>query len=140
MTAWSAGVELIWNSNNLTVAGKYRFTIVSGYFDTPPVRGENLIIPFVSGRTFIPKFQDQVTILCKGDIQGTSQTDLEANIATLKGYFADLAQHTLTRNLPDGSTQKSNTTTEARNFICTPNGPLLAIATVDFICSVAGFS
>lgn len=138
MTAWSASVEWIFNSNNLTVAGKYRTTHISGYFDMAPIRGENLIIPGATGRTYVIKFFDQKTIVCGISIQGTTPTDLESNIATLLGYFSDLTQHTLTRNLPN-STQVSCTTVEAMNFTSVQSG-LNGKATVDFVCSTPTFS
>ena len=135
--SWSATVEWVFNSTDLTQTGKFRATTLSGYLDSVPLRGENIVIAFVTGRTFVTKCKDQQVIQLKIAVYGTSKTDFEINSATLRA-LVDAAQHTLIHNKPDG-TQEQNLTAEARNYVVKQEGNN-GMATIDFYLSTPGFT
>jgi hypothetical protein len=82
------------NSTNLDQAGKYTTQEISGV-DLPPVRQDNIIVPLREGRMHARKYFDQRTVTIGIVIQGTSQSDAEANVDALLALFGVRTQQLL---------------------------------------------
>jgi hypothetical protein len=124
--------EWTYNGTPLTSAGKWRGYCVEGYDDPPDLRGDNIVIPLVAGRTYVPKFGDQQTLMFVFTLQGTSSSDLQSNIEIVKSVFSNqTVLHTLVRVYPSGNSKSCSA--EAINFHLLHDGPKLAKATVDFV-------
>jgi hypothetical protein len=125
--------EWVFNGHDLTVAGDYFVSILSGY-DLPNKRNGNVLVPLQDGKTHANKYYDERTITLGVTIQGTSATDLKTNIDTLLGYFGGQAQGTLVHTLPDNSTRQAYaevvSSLDLQYF-----GPSYARGTIDFLCS-----
>jgi hypothetical protein len=96
-------MQWTWETNPLSVAGDYETEELSGFL-LPEIRGENLMIPFVSGRTYVPKFFDQLKITLGITFMGTDEVDTFANIQTILAYFDGLDLGTLAVDVPSGDT------------------------------------
>ena len=123
-------MQWTWETNPLSVAGDYETEEISGFL-LPEIRGENLLIPFISGRTYVPKFFDQMKITLGITFTGADEVDTYANILTMLAYFDTLALGTLEVDVPSGDTLMCEA--EVMEFQGPVwSGPCAAKATVTF--------
>ena len=100
MTTWSFG------GTDLSTFGKV--TLIDNYMDFPPRRGENQVIPFQHGASFVQKFFDQRIITIGITIIGTSASDLETKIDTLMGLLAPRTEQVLSQTREDATVRTAN--------------------------------
>jgi hypothetical protein len=120
-----------WETYPLSVAGDYETEEISGFL-LPAIRGDNVMIPYVSGRTYVPKYFDQLKITLGITFMGTSEVDTYSNILTMLAYFDTLTQGTLEVDVPTGDTLTCEA--EVIDFQGPVwDGPCAAKATVTFL-------
>jgi predicted phage tail component-like protein len=93
MTTW------IYGGSTLSTFG--RVTVVNDYLDTGDRRGENILIPFRHGKVFIQKYYDERKITLGIALIGSSASDLESKVDTLKALLAPKTTQTLSQTRED---------------------------------------
>jgi hypothetical protein len=94
------------NSQDLNVDGKYMTDVLDGY-DLPPVRGENILIPFKTGKLHTQKYFDERIITFGMAILGTDFVDLQTNIDAMLGVLGTRVQSLLSHTMPNGSVRQT---------------------------------
>ena len=124
----------VWKFNNtdLTEAtGKWRAWDISGANDNPPLRGSDIAIPFQHGATWTKKYYDEKIIVLAMWIKGTSLTDTQSNLDSVRRIFGIREQAILQRTMPDATVLQAMAEVSGQpTFVY--HGPLLVTGTVDF--------
>jgi hypothetical protein len=123
--------EWNFNSSDLTNGAKYRASLLSGADDIPPVRGQDIIIPFRTGQTWVKKYFDSRTVVLSLYITGTSLTDKKANIDTLMSILGYRQHGLLIRTLPSAA-QLQVYAEVIKPLSIVHKGLYLALGTVEF--------
>lgn len=95
MTTWSFG------GTALSTYGKV--TMIDDDLDIPDKRGDNILIPFRHGKSFVEKFYDERTITFGIAIKRATAALLEADIDALKLKISPRALQVLSQTREDGS-------------------------------------
>jgi len=104
MTTFAYGLTQLESLGNIT--------LVDDYLDLPARRGNNKTIPYRHGTVFNQKFYDQRTIPVGIAILGTSLSDLETKLNTIRGLFSEQTPQTLTIVFEDSSTKTALVTVD----------------------------
>ena len=97
MTAWTFG------GITLTTFGKV--TLLDSYLDSPPSRGDDVTIPYRHGAVFARKYYNKKILLLGVTVIGTSASNLESLMDTMRKLFAVRTQQTLSMTLEDATTR-----------------------------------
>jgi phage-related protein len=90
-------------------------TLINDYMDVPERRGDNILIPFRHGRTFVQKYYEERTLVFGIGVNTASAAALEAAIDVLKADFAPSTEQTLAMTMEDAT---------VRNVQATVNRPI----------------
>lgn len=124
MATWKFG------STDLTSAGVYNVIDLSDAQGLPPVRGDNAEIPMREGRPHLEKMFDQRLLTLGMYLKGSSISNFESNLDTLKLLFGKRARQYLTRTMSGGATRRVYA--EVTKFDVKQEGNDFARMTVDF--------
>jgi predicted phage tail component-like protein len=130
MTTWTFG------GSALTSFG--RVTVIDDYLDTAERRGENIIIPFRHGRTFVQKYYDERRITIGLAINVASATVLESTLDTLKKLLSVRTQQTLAQTREDSSVRNISATVDTPMQVERFNDRF-AKAILEFTCTAPYF-
>lgn len=125
MATWKFG------STDLTSAGVYNVIDLSDAQGIPPVRGDNAEIPMREGRPHLEKMFDQRLLTLGMYLKGSSISNFESNLDTLKLLFGNRARQYLTRTMSGGATRRVYA--EVTKFDVKQEGNDFARMTVDFL-------
>lgn len=125
MATWKFG------STDLTSAGVYNVIDLSDAQGIPPVRGDNAEIPMREGRPHLEKMFDQRLLTLGMYLKGSSISNFESNLDTLKLLFGKRARQYLTRTMNGGATRRVYA--EVTKFDVKQEGNDFARMTVDFL-------
>jgi hypothetical protein len=116
-------------------SGKYAVEEIDTFYNMPKVRGDNPEVPLREGRIHVEKVYDQRILTLGMWVVGTSESDYEERIDTLKQLFGSRDRQLLKRTMGDGSVRQAYA--EVVNTLgFKAVGPLGGRFTVDFL--VAG--
>lgn len=99
MTTWKYGSTQLENFG--------RVTLINDYLDIPNKRGENVTVPFRHGKIWTKKYYDERVLTMGLVVVGTSASDLEGDIDTLKKLLAIGTQQTLEMTREDASKRQA---------------------------------
>jgi hypothetical protein len=120
-----------WSFAGTTLTDLGRVTILNDYLDTAERRGENILLPFRHGRTFVQKYYEERVISIGLAINVASATALESRLDTIKRLFSSRAQGTLSQTLEDATIRTSLATIDSP-FQIERKKDSLALAVLDF--------
>ena len=95
MTTFSFGGTQLESLGNVTQ--------INDYLDLPQTRGNNQVIPYRHGTTFVRKYYDERTLSFGIAVIETSAAALETKFATMRALFSPRTQQTLSVTLEDAS-------------------------------------
>lgn len=121
MTSWTFG------STALSDIGTIQ--LINDYLDIPEKRGENIIIPFRHGSIITPKYYSERKLTFGMTVVGTSMTNLESKIDTLKTAVQGVK--TLTQTMNDATTRTA-TAEVNRSLMIQRLSPTIARITIEF--------
>jgi len=104
MTTFTYGVTDLSTLGNITV--------IDDYLDLPQKRGNNITVPNRHGTTFVRKFYDERTIALGIAVLGTSLSDLETKMNTIRGLFSEQTQQTLSITYEDSTVKTALVTVD----------------------------
>lgn len=113
-----------------------KVTSWDGLYDIPDRRGEDMIIPYRHGRAHAGKYYDSRSIIIGLTIIGTSTTDLENKIDTLKTLISLRTQRTLTVTYTNGAIRTVQASVD-RVMQTVTASPLIMRASIEFTCTSA---
>jgi hypothetical protein len=125
MSAWE------FNGNPLTATGNYITGDIGG-IDLPPVRGKNVLIPFVHGRTHVKKYFDERVVTLGVTIIGTTAADLETNMDAYLKIVGVRTRGYLVRTMEDATTRHAYAEVDKQMDLVI-KGPKLAMGVVEFL-------
>lgn len=123
MTTWSFG------GTALTDLG--RVTILNDYLDTAERRGQNVVLPFRHGSTFVQKYYDERVISIGLAINVASATALESRLDTIKRLMSVRTQQTLSMTMEDSTVRTTQATLDSP-FQIERKKDAFAMAVLDF--------
>lgn len=94
---------LTYISTDLSTLGN--ITILDDLYDLPAKRGSNQVIPYKHGTIFTEKFYDERTIAVGIAVKGTSLSDLETKMNTIRSLFGGQTRGTLSITFEDATTK-----------------------------------
>jgi len=92
-----------YNGTDLATLGN--ITVIDGYLDIPERRGKNIEVPFRDGTVFVPKYYDERILVFGIAVLGTSLSDLETKMNTIRVLFSERSQKTLSIAYEDSTTK-----------------------------------
>jgi phage-related protein len=101
---------LTYGATDLSTFGN--ITVLDDLYDLPERRGDNKVIPFRHGTSFSAKFYQERTLSVGMAILGTSLSDLESKLNTLRGLFSDPLPQTLSVTYEDATTKTAQVTVD----------------------------
>lgn len=104
MTTW------IFGGTALSSFGKV--TLINDYLDFVERRGENIIVPYQHGRVFVEKYFDERKLSFGIAVVGTSASDLETKMDTMRALFAPRTQQTLAMTREDTTVRNAQATVD----------------------------
>lgn len=78
------GHVIDWQFNSVPLASFGALVLLDESYDGPSKRGDNIPIPYQHGRTWVPKYFEQRTMMFGVTIIGSDMYDFESKIDTLK--------------------------------------------------------
>jgi len=97
-----------YNGTDLSTLGN--ITLIDGYLDIPERRGNNHVIPFRNGTTFVQKYLDERVIVFGIAVLGTSLSSLETKMKAIQTLFSERTQKTLSIAYEDATTKTAQVT------------------------------
>lgn len=99
-----------YNGTDLSTLGN--ITLIDGYLDLPERRGENQVIPYRHGSTFVTKFYDERIIVFGIAVLGTSLSDLETKMKAIQTLFSERDRKTLSITYEDSTIKTAQVTVD----------------------------
>lgn len=97
-------MSLVWSFGGTTLLTyAYRITLINDYLDIPERRGENQMIPFRHGTTFVPKYFDERVMVFGMAIRGANAAGLETTMDSLRAKLAPNTQQVLSCTREDAT-------------------------------------
>jgi phage-related protein len=97
-----------YNGTDLSTLGN--ITVIDGYLDMPERRGSNVELPFRDGTVFTSKYYDERVIVFGIAVLGSSLSDLETKMNTIRALFSQRTQKTLSITYEDASVKTAQVT------------------------------
>lgn len=94
-----------WTYNGVALSTYGRVVVLDDDLNIPARRGENVVIPFKHGTTYVPKYYDQRRITFGIAMKTATAAALEALIDSLKENVSNRDLKTLSQTREDGSTR-----------------------------------
>lgn len=108
-----------------------RVTILNDYIDTAERRGENIVIPFRHGSTFVQKYYGERVISMGIAINVANATALETRLDTIKRLMSIRTQQTLSMTMEDATVRTTDATIDSP-FQIERQKDALALAVFEF--------
>lgn len=124
-TSWTYGATA------LTTFGKV--LKINDYLDMPARRGDDVLLPFRHGKTFVQKYYDSRTLVFGMAYPASSATVLETTMDTARKLFSLRTQQTLAMTMEDATVRNISAIVN-RPLEIDRKSPTIVFFIVEFVC------
>lgn len=129
----------VWSYDGVDLSSFGVITLFDDYLDLPDKRGNNMMIPFAHGTTFVEKFYDEKVLMMGMTIVAADADALEVVMNSLRALLSSRTQKALSRTLTDESVQTVLASVEKKLQVNRP-APYVAKLVIEFELSSPFFS